>query len=174
MDNNIWPKVPTVHDLASHYTDLPPVWRTVELPLPTAPEEFGCPETFRSCSHCGSMHPGDLYEALMGGAHMDGSDWKYGWPHKFYLESVPVPPEFQGVTYCSSYTYINGVKTDLQYARIGPTTHGKFYSIHLLDAGYNDTALAMLMEEISIRTKIFFKIDSGKLGYTAPSHGYQA
>lgn len=41
-----------------------------------------------TCSYCGSMSPADATKALMTpGTHYSGSDWKYGWPHKFYIES---------------------------------------------------------------------------------------
>jgi hypothetical protein len=46
---------------------------------------------FRTCGYCGSMHPEDLYHALRNGASLHGSDWKYGWPHKFYVENIPNP-----------------------------------------------------------------------------------
>jgi hypothetical protein len=37
------------------------------------------------CSYCGSFHPKDALELLKKGVHASGSDWKYGWPHKFYI-----------------------------------------------------------------------------------------
>lgn len=48
-------------------------------------------ETYRSCAYCGSMHPQDLFTALQDGAKVEGSDWKYGWPHKFYVRGVKNP-----------------------------------------------------------------------------------
>jgi hypothetical protein len=48
------------------------------------------PEPFRRCSYCGSMHPEDFVAAAQAGAEVDrGVDWKYGWPHKVYVD-VPV------------------------------------------------------------------------------------
>lgn len=43
----------------------------------------------RCCSFCGGVHPSD-FVFLMGraGTGYSGSDWKYGWPHKFYI-TVP-------------------------------------------------------------------------------------
>lgn len=50
-----------------------------------APDEYG----MRKCSYCGSLHPDDLLRVLKTpGTHYSGSDWKYGWPHKFYIEPV--------------------------------------------------------------------------------------
>lgn len=46
-------------------------------------------DTFRSCPYCGSVHPDDLLEALNKGARLGGSDWKYGFPHKFYVYGGP-------------------------------------------------------------------------------------
>lgn len=43
---------------------------------------------FRSCPYCGSIHPDDLREALAQGARLEGSDWKYGWPHKLYVHDI--------------------------------------------------------------------------------------
>jgi hypothetical protein len=54
-------------------------------------------EHFRRCSHCGSIHPEDLAEALSvevtigdtlasRGRRVEWADMKYGWPHKFYID----------------------------------------------------------------------------------------
>lgn len=46
-------------------------------------------ESFRRCSYCGSVHPRDLLKARDEGkiGTVDRSvDWKYGWPHKVYVE----------------------------------------------------------------------------------------
>lgn len=40
---------------------------------------------YRTCSWCGSLHPEDLLKILEAGGHLDVADWKYGWPHKFYV-----------------------------------------------------------------------------------------
>lgn len=42
------------------------------------------------CSWCGSMHPSDLAAALRAGeASGHWADFKYGWPHKWYVDGVP-------------------------------------------------------------------------------------
>lgn len=42
----------------------------------------------RHCWYCGSIHPGDLHELLTTTeVILGGADWKYGWPHKFYVET---------------------------------------------------------------------------------------
>ena len=45
---------------------------------------------YQHCSYCGSLHPRDLLDAIASGATLSGSDWKYGWPHKFYLHGGKV------------------------------------------------------------------------------------
>ena len=39
------------------------------------------------CSYCGSLHPEDALKLLQKGVKASGSDWKYGWPHKFYIQA---------------------------------------------------------------------------------------
>lgn len=42
---------------------------------------------FKHCSYCGSLTPRDaLILFKTPGVKYSGSDWKYGYPHKFYLE----------------------------------------------------------------------------------------
>lgn len=40
---------------------------------------------YTHCSYCGSVHFDDLKKLVEEGAHFGGSDWKYGFPHKFYV-----------------------------------------------------------------------------------------
>lgn len=47
----------------------------------------------RSCGYCGSMHPTDLVAALAAGARVHWADFKYGWPHKLYVDDIPNPHE---------------------------------------------------------------------------------
>lgn len=55
------------------------------------------PSGYHRCSYCGSI---PIYEAIdvLGttGARFSGSDWKYGWPHKFYLDA----PNTAGGLFC--------------------------------------------------------------------------
>jgi hypothetical protein len=38
------------------------------------------------CSYCGSLHPDEAVKLLTtDGTRYSGSDWKYGFPHKFYI-----------------------------------------------------------------------------------------
>ena len=76
---------------------------------------YGFP--FRTCGYCGSIYPEDLFNALSRPRRLGpcaarvepddlpgrrfirhtcrvslgGADWKYGWPHKFYVEGIENP-----------------------------------------------------------------------------------
>ena len=43
------------------------------------------------CDFCGSLHPSDVVKYLQAGATIMWADWKYGYPHKAYLEKIPNP-----------------------------------------------------------------------------------
>lgn len=77
-----WPQRPTCHDgdyrLKAPFSLTPVEWR------PAASRGF------RSCSFCGCIHPEDLIKALEEGATLEAADWKYGWPHKFYVSGGKV------------------------------------------------------------------------------------
>jgi hypothetical protein len=108
----------------------------------------------RHCSYCGSMHPTDLVAAIRLGAHMHWADFKYGWPHKAYVENIPnphagmlesrygssQPGEYMGkplVKYQNGYDRHTGDPTYSYRDQGSPAserTHGKFYTEHLLDA----------------------------------------
>ena len=45
---------------------------------------------YRHCSYCGSIHPEDLLILLENGARLQGADWKYGYPHKFYVQDTGI------------------------------------------------------------------------------------
>jgi|ERR1700687_324385 len=137
---------------------------------------------FRHCSYCGSLHPEDLIAALKAGATMHGSDWKYGWPHKFY---VTVPNHIAGkVVEMGGESGPNitedtpgAVKRDgywhKPFMEPAPATcQSKFYNTHLGDC--SDEVLAELVPLLKARTGIEFNRDPEKgIGYRAPSPGYQ-
>lgn len=100
---------------------------------------------FRHCSYCGSMHPFDLIELLEASKiKLSGSDWKYGWPHKFYIDGL------------------GGLKL-----------WGKWYNKHLYDLdGELFAKLAKLLDTHT--NILFEPKDSnGKFSYLAPYAGYQ-
>ena len=54
------------------------------------------------CDYCGSMTPQDAIRILKE-EHSNGSgaDWKYGWPHKFYLTGA----NDKGIKFYSNHLY---------------------------------------------------------------------
>lgn len=72
-----WPERPACHDddpaAKAPFNFGPAVWRPADQ------------RGVRTCSFCGSIHPEDLMRALDSGATLECADWKYGWPHKFYV-----------------------------------------------------------------------------------------
>jgi hypothetical protein len=54
------------------------------------------------CSFCGSMKPSELVAAINAGANVHWSDFKYGWPHKIYVDDIP--NQFAGVMEARSST----------------------------------------------------------------------
>lgn len=104
-------------------------------------------EDRRTCSYCGCVHPADLLRLIEAGAEVGGSDWKYGWPHKFYV-TTPSNPEQKGIW-------------------------AKWYNEHLKDAGYDDEALALLLAKLEKHSGIRFELDGGRLRYRAPHAGYR-
>lgn len=139
---------------------------------PKSPEEDDCRSGMRSarewwtCGYCGSMHPQELAAALRAGATVHWADFKYGWPHKAYVERAPNRymghGEIRsGVTYCSSppqgeidagkwERYQNGFsqttgeptfsyRTPLPVPTLaGEFARGKFYTLHLQEATESD------------------------------------
>jgi hypothetical protein len=157
--NLTWPERPTCHDKdwqAQRFGQQ--TWRAAGERL--HPENDHVP-AFRSCSYCGSMHPEDMLNALRAGAKAGGSDWKYGWPHKFYIDGIPNSQAGNLVTRMSMSSR-GEVPTDEENASLqdwakryngvaewsppkdgrcrgvvrvpdGQTTHGKWYNQHLFD-----------------------------------------
>lgn len=130
MSEIVWPDKPTCHGDVTQgvFKISEPHWR---------PTSDTC--RYRTCSYCGSIHPADLITEIQSGNAMGGSDWKYGYPHKFYLREP----------------------------------FGKFYSDHLLDAGYSEEAMTLITALLLQHTDIEFKVMDGKLGYKAPTPGHQ-
>jgi hypothetical protein len=114
---------------------------------------------FRTCNYCGSIHPEDLLRVLQAGATLETADWKYGWPHKFYVSNVPNANHGNEVSRSSgsgplpmssadrarwlSYAERPGCRVDITEADgrwnakvfepDSPTTHAKWYNDHLFE-----------------------------------------
>lgn len=130
----IWPERPTCHDrdavAARSLSGEQVAWR----------KRNG----IRRCSYCGSVHPEELVKHILAGGAVGGSDWKYGWPHKFYLHR----------------TTAGGVDA-------------KWYNAHLLDLGPDAySKVAYLLGAVSGISFSFD--EESRLMYSAPYAGYQA
>jgi hypothetical protein len=150
-----WPEVPTCHGAA-----FPAEWAA-----PRTDEPYGY--EFRTCSYCNSIHPADLLTYLEHGASLSGADWKYAWPHKFYIENIPNPLADQIVAVGSE----DGVSI------MGPAplfTWAKWYNSHLMDRGYSSENLNALLAALSEHSGIKWFVDSEMgLTYKAPYQGFQ-
>ena len=155
----IWPERPTHHDghrlapsLSEHIA-----WRAPE----TDREPYG--ERFRTCGYCGSIHPADLLAELESGAKLDATvDWKYGWPHKFYVEGIP--NLLAGKVVRTGGSYKDGVETPIM-SPAPQHAHAKWYNAHLSDEGYSPEALSKLIDALAKRTGIHFEIEGDRLKY---------
>ena len=124
---------------------------------------------------------------------LSGCDWKYGWPHKFYVEGLP---NLRGGELEYIYTYgqreriaasaLEGFQPE-QYDRGNGDkgwrvvsmrsespkhAHAKFYAEHLTDL--QPEAFAALAALIEQHAQIRFSMQDGKLHWAAPRRGYQA
>lgn len=122
---------------------------------------------------------------------LGGSDWKYGWPHKFYIHGIPNPLGGRDeLTYAYSSSaprlvdvalpgydieFLKGGGLRVASGRMKSPTHtfAKFYNQHLLDLPTETLdALAAAIETFS---RIRFTRDAdGALRYVAPYRGYQS
>lgn len=144
---------------------------------PDLNSEYGQTGRLRSCGYCGSMHPADVAEAIKAGAQGHFADFKYGWPHKVYLDNIPNPhaglDEIRTWSTSPSeglvekreprYNPRTGerVEDDVGYVKVtkaGKLTHGKFYTVHLLDATPEDREII----ERHLGVRFAFK-DDGQL-----------
>lgn len=164
VSTSMWPPRPTCHDedyRAQRFGGA--TWRgPIDIDARDDPGRVSY-EPFRTCSFCGSMHPEDLVTAIRGGAVLNGADWKYGWPHKFYVSRIPhAHPEREVWRGGESWTEVTCVCSAVYMAhlhRVCPTcglgeqgegvarqskrndifepiglhVWGKWYNVHLLD-----------------------------------------
>lgn len=107
---------------------------------------------YRSCEHCGSMHPDDLFAAIEAGAMITGTDKNY----KIYVEPAHPDPDGMRVVSATRDAHrrwgnldewveitdenrhlLKGWGDDYRFVMLsknGPTAHAKFYFEHLDDA----------------------------------------
>ena len=118
---------------------------------------------FKCCSYCGSMDPVELAKLIeQGDATMSGSDWKYGYPHKFYVKIKNPNPDKEVVVGNNRYGEIYGKKEYFEH---------KFYTNHLelIDIETFNKIIVFINNACGI----IFKRDENGLRYLAPCYGYQ-
>lgn len=125
------------------------------------------PDLYETCSYCGSLRPETFIEMIQKpGVHWSGSDWKYGWPHKFYID-IPCEPY---------WSYVGGQYGPGDYKRIDygwrSVRHHKFYSEHIIDRpDLFEQWSAVVTPKLGIR---WFTDDDGRVMYEAPRGGFQS
>lgn len=124
------------------------------------------PDLHPTCSYCGSLTIDGILEALStSGTGYSGADWKYGWPHKFYVDIPCVA--YERIVYSR---YENGAVTHTKGA--SSVRHHKFYATHLRDAtpaqleAWNQVAAPLLGVQFNLHP------ESG-LGWSAACANYQ-
>lgn len=94
----------------------------------------------RTCSWCGSAHPEDLMK--LEAPVLSMADWKYGFLHKYYVDAKN-PHDPETVVQCGSKHYTNESGERVEepiMGKMGPKLHGKLYTRHLMDEGWDDEA----------------------------------
>jgi hypothetical protein len=159
------------------HSDISPVFKTVPIEFkvrgtrwPDCPEpgqEHFEPDIFPTCSYCGSLDVETVLQAFKTpGMKWGGTDWKYGWPHKFYIE-IPCEP-YRRIVGSSSGP---GEKREFTWGESKTRWH-KFYSEHLIDA--TPEQLDRWNKDVQPLTGIRFVIGSeGDLRYSAIRQGHQ-
>jgi hypothetical protein len=115
------------------------------------------------------MHPVDLLAFIKLGAKVTGSDWKYGWPHKFYVQ---VPNPVPDMEFIASSRCEYG-KPDVHTYGTRQFLHGKWYNEHLYDENLPPEIWDALAEQSRIRFQLAEKDGKPCLRYKAPYAGYQ-
>ncbi len=164
-----WPEVPTCHGKVMRFTGDPHAYRVRD-------NLTALDHPYRTCAYCGSIHPQDLLTVLKAGGRMHGSDWKYGFPHKMYVD---VPNARGGeITEVGSTSHSD--RETGEYIRepimgtAPATVMGKFYTEHLKDEGYSPETRSVLLRVLTAHTGIDWSWDEERgVIYQPPYFGYQ-
>jgi hypothetical protein len=113
-----------------------------------------------TCSYCGSLSPLALLDALKAGARLNPADWKYGWPHKFYVDGIP--NEWAGQTVECGGRYDEKGYTPMM-GEAPKHAYVKFYSEHLLDLPADQ--FEEIAGMIAMQTGTMFSVVDGSLHY---------
>lgn len=108
-------------------------------------------DPYLHCSYCGSLTVDDALAVFSAaGVRWSASDYKYGWPHKFYLDV----PHASFMARIGSSTR-DGVTTPIMGEH--KTWPLKFYTVHLIDA--TDAQLAQWNAVVAPITGVSFMRD---------------
>lgn len=120
------------------------------------------PDLYRTCSYCGSLHVETVLQAMVRrGTEYSGADWKYGWPHKFYIDIQ-----------CEPYHSWAGSDGEKDLFADRTTRNHKFYADHLLDAS-PDELLLLWNRVVAPLVGVRYIVDGEKLKYSAVCNGFQ-
>jgi hypothetical protein len=108
------------------------------------------------------MHPEDLVNYLNAGAELESADWKYGWPHKFYINGIQNPKAGEIIKVGS---HNRSGLTSFVMGQAPATVHAKWYSQHLADDGFDNEAQVVLQNSMMVSGIEFVVSDAGKVGY---------
>lgn len=131
-------------------------------------------EGFKACGYCGSMCPEELANLIEEGkAIMGGSDWKYGYPHKFYVDIKNPHPDKQVIKSTKSWwdEETQQRKEEVTYGAQGEWLHFKFYTNHL--QLIDEETFKKVAPIINKACGIIFDRDEKGLKYSAPYRGFQ-
>lgn len=154
------PEIKNAHDVFTHpFKFKPPVFEERNL---TEMDGSIRHDTALTCSHCGSMTIDDAIKAFQTpGTRWSGSDWKYGWPHKFYIE-VP----------CAPYRRCTSRSADGQFGYSETSREfRKFYAVHFKDA--TPEQIAEWNSKVAPITGIEYHLEGDRLKYVALYAGHQ-
>lgn len=136
-----------------------------------------------TCSYCGSLSPKRLLELLQHPeTKVECSDWKYGWPHKFYIEHPNakagqpckvgscIIPKSRERSESDLRHYTNWKETadhwEGECIQPAPTESlHKFYTVHLLEA--TDEEFDEITKYLTLHTNIMLsRGEDGSMSFT--------
>lgn len=126
------------------------------------------PDLHETCTWCGSLSVDGVLKAFQTpGTQYSGSDWKYGWPHKFYIE-IPCEP----YRHIISSHYDGKGSTTHEYG-MSSSRHHKFYAVHLQDATPEQLEQWNQIAGPLVGVRFEMSPVFGTLRFITPCHGYQ-
>jgi hypothetical protein len=128
-------------------------------------EKLAVANLYATCSYCGSIDTKTAIAVLRTpGTHYSGSDWKYGWPHKFYLD-VPCEPYRRLISSGPG-------PTDEQWGE-SQSRNLKFYAVHLKDATEEEMDQWESVAAPLLGVRYWLRSTDGEILYKAVYQGFQ-